>query len=57
MTTALGDIDALGSTELETKGGVGRADQAAIAAAAATVGEIDRSEAALIDRLQRRLGG
>lgn len=57
VTTALGDIDALGSTELETKGGVAPADQAAIAAAAARVGTIDRRQAALIERLQRRLGG
>jgi hypothetical protein len=57
VTTALGDIDGIGSNELQAKGGVARADQAAIAAAAAAVGEIDRRQAALIDRLQRRLGG
>jgi hypothetical protein len=57
VSTALADIDAIGSRELETTGRVAPADQAAIAVASATVGEIDRRQAALIDRLQRRLGG
>jgi hypothetical protein len=57
VTQALGDIDGLGSTELASKGSVSPADQAALAAAAATVGAIDRRQADLIDRLQRRLGG
>ena len=57
VTQALGDIDGIGSAELAAKGGVAPADQAALAAAAAAVGEIDRRQAALIDRLQRRLGG
>ena len=57
VTQAMGDIDAIGSTELASKGSVAPADQAALAAAAATVGEIDRRQAAVIDRLQRRLGG
>lgn len=57
VTRALGDIDALGSTELATRGSVAPADQAALAAAAATVGEIDRRQASRIDRIQRRLGG
>ena len=57
VTTALGDIDAIGSAELQAKGGVSRADQAAIESAAATVSEIDRRQAATIDRIQRRLGG
>ena len=57
VTKALGDIDGLGSAELAAKGSVAPADQAALAAAAATVGEIDRRQAELIDRLQRRLGG
>ena len=57
VTQALGDIDGLGSVELASKGSVSPADQAALAAAAATVGEIDRRQADLIDRLQRRLGG
>jgi len=57
VTQALGDIDGIGSAELAAKGGVAPADQAALAAAAAAVGEIDRRQTALIDRLQRRLGG
>jgi len=57
VTQALGDIDGIGAAELASKGVVAPADQAALAAAAATVGEIDRRQAALIDRLQRRLGG
>ena len=57
VTRALGDIDGLGSAELAAKGAVAPADQAALAAAAAAVGEIDRRQAGLIDRLQRRLGG
>ena len=57
VTKALGDIDALGSRELAGRGGISAADQAAIERAAATVGDIDRRQAALIDRLQRRLGG
>ena len=57
VTQALGDIDGLGSAELASKGSVSPADQAALAAAAATVGAIDRRQSDLIDRLQRRLGG
>lgn len=57
VTRALGDIDGIGSAELAAKGAVAPADQAALAAAAATVGEIDRRQTELIDRLQQRLGG
>ena len=57
VTQALGDIDEIGSTQLASKGSVAPADQAALAAAAAAVGEIDRRQAAAIDRIQRRLGG
>ena len=57
VTQALGDIDGIGAAELASKGAVAPADQAALAAAAAAVSEIDRRQAALIDRLQRRLGG
>jgi hypothetical protein len=57
VTKALGDVDALGSSELAMRGGVSAADQAAIAAAASIVGELDGRQAAAIDRLQRRLGG
>ena len=57
VTQALGDIDGIGSAELAAKGGVAPGDQAALAAAAAAVGAIDRRQAALIDRLHLRLGG
>ena len=57
VTKALGDIDGIGSAELASKGSVSPADQAAIAAAAAAVSEIDSRQSGLIDRLQRKLGG
>ncbi|HET7709926.1 MAG TPA: hypothetical protein VFK50_10430 [Sphingomicrobium sp.] len=57
VTKALGDIDGIGSAELASKGSISPADQAAIAAAAAAVGNIDRRQAARIDQIQRRLGG
>jgi hypothetical protein len=57
VTQALGDIDGIGSAELAAKGAVAPADQAVLAAAAATVNEIDRRHSELINRLQRRLGG
>ena len=57
VTGALGDIDELGSVQLASKGSVPPADQAALAAAAAIVSEIDSRQAAVIDRIQRRLGG
>ena len=57
VTVALGDVDGLGSRELVARGGISAADQLAIARAAEAIGEIDRRQAATIDRLQRRLGG
>lgn len=57
VTQALGDIDEIGSTQLASRGSVAPADQAALASAAATVGDIDRRQAAAIERIQRRLGG
>jgi hypothetical protein len=57
VTKALGDIDAIGSNRLATSGAMAAADQEAMTAAAVTVGEIDRRQAAVIDRIQRRLGG
>ena len=57
VTRALGDIDAIGSAALAQRGGMAPADQAALAAAAAAVGAIDSSETAIVDRIQRRLGG
>jgi len=55
VARALGDIDALSATRIQQSGGIAAADMRAIQAAAARVGEIDRSEAALIDQLQTRL--
>jgi len=56
-TRALGDIDALAASALARTGGISPADLAAIEAAAAEVGAIDRREARTIDELQKRLGG
>jgi hypothetical protein len=55
-TLALGDIDALGATALETQGGIAPNDLAAIKRAGAEVGELDRREAARIKAIQDRLG-
>ena len=57
VTKALGDIDAIGSVELATKGALAPADQAALAQAAATVSAIDRRDATRVEQIQRRLGG
>ncbi|MEO8175940.1 MAG: hypothetical protein ABI626_04695 [Sphingomicrobium sp.] len=54
---ALGDIDALAQTQLTEHGGIAPADLAAIEAAAADVGALDRRQAERIDALQARLGG
>ncbi len=56
-TKALGDIDGIAAAALETKGGIAPADLAAIEAAAAEVGAIDRRQMRVIDELQHRLGG
>ena len=56
-THALGDIDGLAASALQTKGGIAAADLAAIQAAAARVAEIDRAQAARILALKARLGG
>ena len=56
-TRALGDIDALAAAALAAQGGIGPADLAAIEAAAAQVGDLDRRQAQVIDGLQARLGG
>jgi hypothetical protein len=53
---ALGDIDALGGDRLETQRGLAPADLAAIQAAAAEVGAIDRRHAEIIAAIQRQLG-
>ncbi|MFL6829167.1 MAG: hypothetical protein ACJ8D5_00925 [Sphingomicrobium sp.] len=54
--TALGDIDALGATALQTQGGLAPADLAAIEAAGAQVAAIDERQAARIAAIQRQLG-
>jgi hypothetical protein len=56
-TRALGEIDALGATRIQQQGGINPADRAAIEAAAAEVGAIDRAQAARIEAMQARLGG
>lgn len=53
---ALGDVDALGGDALETQGGLAPADLAAIQAAAAEVGAIDRRHAETVSAIQRQLG-
>nr|MBA3511606.1 hypothetical protein [Sphingomonas sp.] len=56
-TRALGDIDALAASALARQGGIAPADLAAIEAAAAQVGALDRRHSQTIDALQARLGG
>jgi len=56
VTSAVGDIDALGATRIQQLGGIGAADLKAIDAAASRVAEIDNREAAIIQQLQARLG-
>ena len=53
--SALGAIDALGATKLQTQGGLAPNDLAAIQDAAAQVGAIDRRQAETIAAIQRRL--
>jgi hypothetical protein len=55
-TRALGDIDAIAEAQLAQKGGIASADLAAIEAASAEVGAIERRQAQIIDALQARLG-
>jgi hypothetical protein len=54
--TALGDIDALAATALQTQGGIAPNDLAAIKSAQAVVGSLDQRQAERIDAIQRRLG-
>jgi hypothetical protein len=54
--TALGDIDALGATALQSQGGIAPSDLAALQNAAAEASAIDRRQAARIDAIQRQLG-
>ena len=55
-SNALGDIDALGATALQTQGGLAPADLAAIQSAGAEVGAIDARQAEILAAIQRRLG-
>jgi hypothetical protein len=55
VSSALGDIDAMGSERIQRLGGIAAADLKAIDAAAARVSEIDEREAATIARLQAQL--
>jgi hypothetical protein len=54
--SALGDVDALGATALQTQGGIAPNDLAAIQGAAAEIGAIDQRQSAGIKALQDRLG-
>ena len=53
---ALGDIDALGATALQTQGGIAPNDLAAIKSAQAEVAAIDQRQADRIKAIQQRLG-
>ena len=55
--TLLSDIDALGAAELQARGDLSPADLAAIEAAAAEVGALDRVQAGIVDALQARIAG
>jgi hypothetical protein len=54
--TALGDIDAIGSSLLQTQGGIAPNDLAAIKRAGAEVAAIDQRQADRIKAIHRRLG-
>jgi hypothetical protein len=56
VAAALGDVDALGATALQTQGGIAPNDLAAIQSAAAEIGAIDQRQSARIKALQERLG-
>ncbi|MEA3081774.1 MAG: hypothetical protein QOD54_1442 [Sphingomonadales bacterium] len=56
VVTALGNIDALAASALQTQGGFSPSDLAAIKSAQAEVGALDGRQAARIDAVQRRLG-
>jgi hypothetical protein len=53
---ALGDIDGIGATALQTNGGISPNDLAAIKSAGAEVGAIDQRHADRITAIQKRLG-
>jgi hypothetical protein len=52
---ALGDIDEIGATALQTQGGIAPSDLAAIQSAAATAGAIAQRQADRVTAVQRRL--
>jgi hypothetical protein len=54
--TALGDIDAIAATALQTQGGIAPNDLAAIQNAAAHVAALDQRQADRVKTLQQRLG-
>lgn len=54
--TALGDIDSLAASALQTQGGIAPNDLAAIKHAQSTVGGLDERQAERIDAIQKRLG-
>jgi hypothetical protein len=55
--TALGDIDEIAATSLQTNRGIAPNDLAAIQRAAAEVGGLDRRQADRVDAIQKRLAG
>jgi len=55
-TDALGDIDEIGATALQTQSGIAPNDLAAIQKAAAIVGALEERQAARIHAIQLRLG-
>jgi hypothetical protein len=55
--TALGDIDEIAATSLQTNRGIAPNDLAAIQSAAAEVAALDRRQAERVDAIQRRLAG
>ncbi|QIL02100.1 hypothetical protein G7078_04390 [Sphingomonas sinipercae] len=57
VTRALAQVDELGAARVRQFGGIAAADLRAIQATSARISAIDRSEAAVIDELQARLGG
>jgi hypothetical protein len=57
VAKAISDLDGLASARLVTSGGILPGDLQAIQTAATEAGAIGEREAALIDRLQQRLGG
>ena len=53
---ALGDIDEIAATALQTQGGIAPSELASIQQAAASVGALDERQAARVHAVQRRLG-